>query len=175
MMENTFKQCLWKNFSAAIEMLSQSIDCCPVSLWEKRGRFYYLAYHTVIFLDYYLSHPVGQFQPQLPYRIVKPEEIPLEALDDVMPLRHYDKAEVRASLPFIQEKCKAMTHLDNNILMKRWIAEDEIGLHGLCPALVEQYSVLEILFYNFRHVQHHVAQMNLLLRQETNAAPDWVA
>ena len=36
------------------------------------------------------------------------------------------------------------------------------------------YSVLEILLYNMRHVQHHVAQLNLLLRQDINDAPTWV-
>ena len=37
------------------------------------------------------------------------------------------------------------------------------------------YSVLEILLYNMRHVQHHAAQLNLLLRQETNHAPDYIS
>jgi hypothetical protein len=26
-----------------------------------------------------------------------------------------------------------------------------------------------------RHVQHHAAQLNMLLRQTTEAAPDWVS
>ena len=34
---------------------------------------------------------------------------------------------------------------------------------------------VESLLYNMRHVQHHAAQLNLLLRQSTNSAPDWVA
>jgi uncharacterized damage-inducible protein DinB len=38
-----------------------------------------------------------------------------------------------------------------------------------------QFSTLEILLYNMRHVQHHAAQLNLLLRQEINKAPDWVS
>ena len=37
------------------------------------------------------------------------------------------------------------------------------------------YPVLEILLYNMRHVQHHAAQLNLLLRQELDDAPDWVS
>jgi hypothetical protein len=32
-----------------------------------------------------------------------------------------------------------------------------------------------MLLYNLRHVQHHAAQLNLILRQVTNsAAPAWV-
>jgi uncharacterized damage-inducible protein DinB len=37
------------------------------------------------------------------------------------------------------------------------------------------YSVLEILLYNLKHVQHHVGQLNLLLREETGQAADWVS
>ena len=33
----------------------------------------------------------------------------------------------------------------------------------------------EVVIYNLRHVQHHVAQLNLLLRQRIDSAPQWVA
>jgi len=34
---------------------------------------------------------------------------------------------------------------------------------------------LEFLLYKMRHVQHHTAQLNLLIRQATNSdAPRWV-
>lgn len=36
------------------------------------------------------------------------------------------------------------------------------------------YPVLGILLYNMRHVQHHAAQLNLLLRQNIHDAPSWV-
>ena len=36
-------------------------------------------------------------------------------------------------------------------------------------------TVAELMLYNLRHVQHHVAQLNLLLRQNTGSAPHWVA
>ena len=35
-------------------------------------------------------------------------------------------------------------------------------------------SFAELLLYNMRHVQHHTAQLNLILRQEIDSAPDWV-
>ena len=58
---------------------------------------------------------------------------------------------------------------------ERWINEDERHLHDLCPSLVIHYNLLEILLYNFRYVQHHVAQLNLLLRQKANVAADWIS
>jgi uncharacterized damage-inducible protein DinB len=36
------------------------------------------------------------------------------------------------------------------------------------------YSMFEIALYNLRHVQHHTGQINLLLRQNTGNAPEWV-
>jgi uncharacterized damage-inducible protein DinB len=36
-------------------------------------------------------------------------------------------------------------------------------------------SHAELLLYNMRHVQHHAAQLNLILRQKTESAPGWVA
>jgi uncharacterized damage-inducible protein DinB len=33
----------------------------------------------------------------------------------------------------------------------------------------------ELLIYNMRHVQHHAAQLNMLLRERTNSAPNWVS
>ena len=32
----------------------------------------------------------------------------------------------------------------------------------------------EVVLYHIRHVQHHTAQLNLILRQETDSAPGWV-
>jgi uncharacterized damage-inducible protein DinB len=76
----------------------------------------------------------------------------------------------------IRKKCKARITLSTvNQLSERWINDAEIDLHGLCPSIVENYTLLEILFYNFRHVQHHVAQLNFILRQKINKAPDWVS
>ena len=49
-----------------------------------------------------------------------------------------------------------------------WIADP-------CPFLYRKMSNGELLLYNMRHVQHHAAQLNMLLRQKTDSAPDWVS
>lgn len=36
------------------------------------------------------------------------------------------------------------------------------------------YSRLEITIYKMRHIQHHAAQLNLILRKETGDATSWV-
>jgi hypothetical protein len=38
----------------------------------------------------------------------------------------------------------------------------------------QNLTVAERYLYNMRHVQHHAAQLNLVLRQKTGSAPGWV-
>ncbi len=44
-----------------------------------------------------------------------------------------------------------------------------------CPFPYRDMSNGELLLYNMRHVQHHAAQLNMLLRQATDSAPRWVS
>jgi hypothetical protein len=90
-MEDKFKECLWANFAAAIDMLRSVVAMCPDELWQKEKKFFYLTYHTTIFLDYYLSKPVKDFAPVLPYTIVDSDRLPEEAIDDVIPNRFYSQ------------------------------------------------------------------------------------
>ena len=173
--ESTFQQTLWKNFGAAIDMLDDIVKICPDEVWQKEKKIYYMTYHTVIFLDYYLSIPVAGFTPSLPYTLGDPDKLPVGAVDDVIPDKHYTREEVRASISVAREKCRKLCMAEPSVLSAKWIRPEEVDLHGLCPGLVVNYSVLEILFYNFRHVQHHVAQLNMLLRQKEGVAADWIA
>jgi hypothetical protein len=175
-MEDQFKKCLWQNFGAAIVMLTNAIELCPDQLWKKELKFFYIAYHTTIFLDYYLTVPVTEFKPKLPYYLADINQQPPESVDDVIPKEHYSQGEMLSYLSEIREKCKKiiLTSTEEK-LSERWIEDLQVNLHGLCPSIVENYTVLEILFYNFRHLQHHVAQLNLILRQKINFAPNWVS
>lgn len=157
-------------------MLKNVIAICPDALWLKEKKFFYLTYHTVIFLDYYLTNPVTNFKPRLAYTITDGNKLPTEAVDDVIPDRFYSKDELLTCLSSIREKYKKLVLLSSEQkLREKWITDAEVTMHGLCPGIVENYSILEILFYNFRHVQHHVAQLNFILRQKADIAADWVS
>ena len=157
-------------------MLKEAIMLCPETVWQQEKKFYYLSYHTVIFLDYYVSRPVSSFQPILTYSLTDADKLPPGAVDDVLPDRFYSQKEMLACLVAIRDKCKQLVLLaTDGQLMERWIEDDEIEMHGLCPGLVENYTLLEILFYSLRHVQHHVGQLNIILRQKANVAAGWVS
>lgn len=148
-------------FGAAIAMLENAVRACPEDLWRDRSRrpeYWYVAYHTLFFLDLYLSGAVEGFTPPAPFT--------LDELDPagVMPERPYTKPELLAYLVHGREKCGAA--------IDALTAE---SARERCVFTWGESSFLELLLYNMRHVQHHAAQLNLILRQETDSAPGWVA
>ena len=152
---------LWGQFGAAIEMLENAMRACPDDLWRDRSRrpeYWYVAYHTLFWLDLYLSEAVEGFTP--------PALFTLDELDPagVMPDRPYEKQELLAYLAHGREKCRATI-----------AGLTEARARERCVFRWGQPSLLELLLYNMRHVQHHAAQLNLILRQETESAPGWVA
>ena len=57
-MDPTWKEVLWQQFGAAIDMLENALVACPEDLWRDRSQrpeYWYVLYHTLFFLDYYLS------------------------------------------------------------------------------------------------------------------------
>lgn len=158
-MTNIIQESLWKQFGASIDMLERAIQLCPEAYWDTGSKFWYNAYHCLFFLDYYLTMEPAQFSPPAPFTLSEFEE-------GVMPDRVYSKAELLAYLQANREQCRQLiSGLTEAKLESRWI-----NTSGTM-----NYSVLEILLYNMRHVQHHAAQLNMLLRQSIDDAPDWVA
>lgn len=167
-MINDLKESLWKQFGASIDMLRNAITMWPEERWHTHTKFFYNAYHILIFLEYYLTIPPKNFSPLLPYTITGPNDTPDEAIDDLVPNRIYSKQELLDYLQTSRTKCHTLiAGLTAETLKQRFIEEPEEG--------GRDYSVVEILLYNMRHVQHHAAQLNMLLRQELNNAPRWVS
>lgn len=175
-MNDLYNDCLWKNFGASMDMLKNVVELCPDTLWEAQTRFYYTVYHTTVFLDFYLTIPTDTYRPVLPFTLCDEKDMPPYAVDDVIPDRLYSRQEVLDYLAAIRLKCKQLiTTATTATFAQRWLPENDTNKYGLYPPQVKAYSVLEIVFYNFRHLQHHVGQLNMLLRQTIGKAPDWVS
>ncbi len=160
------KDGLWKQFGAAIDMLKNAVTLWPEEQWNANKKLFYITYHCLVFLDYYLTVLPANFTSPLPFTIMEEGEVPADALDDVIPDRIYTREELLDYLQLSRQKCYTLiAALNEEKLQERWIEN---------PGNMN-YSVLEILLYNMRHVQHHAAQLNLLLRQAINDAPGWVA
>lgn len=170
------KKGLWEQFGASISMLENAIALWPEDYWHTRKKFFYTAYHCLLFLDYYLTVPPGNFTARLPFTIAASgDQIDGEALDDITPDRVYSKKELLDYLEASREKCRRLiAGLTEEKLTGPWRTGQE-AMDDLVANSVMHYTVLEILLYNMRHVQHHTAQLNALLRQSINNAPAWIA
>jgi hypothetical protein len=94
-MDDTWKSIVWRQYGAAIDMLENAITACPDDLWGDRSRqpeFWYVAYHTLFFLDLYSHGTTDGFAP--------PEPFNLDEMDPagVLPPRVYSKDELLAYL-----------------------------------------------------------------------------
>lgn len=157
-MDNLVKEAIWNQFGASLDMLENAISMCPDEQWDTDTKFWYISYHCIFWTDYYLTKEPGKFIPLPPFT--------LSEFDDsgALPGRIYTKTELLFYLQFCRDKLhELISNLTLEKLNDRWINQKR------------NYSLLEILLYNLRHVQHHTAQLNLLLRQKINDAPKWVS
>ena len=164
-MDANWKNLIWRQFGAAIDMLENAVRECPEALWnrgnpaEGEHAFWYMAYHTLFFLDFYLSDHPDTYEPPAPF--TKGELDPV----GVFPERVYTRQELLAFLEHIRRKCRTVlaTMTDDQLTrVTPFRPKNEI-------------TVVELHLYNMRHVQHHAAQLNLFLRQNINSAPRWVS
>jgi hypothetical protein len=74
-MNITWRTIIWQQFGAAIDMLDNALQACPDNLWRDRlwddpserpeyTQFWFLVYHTLYWLDFYLSSTAEGFAPR---------------------------------------------------------------------------------------------------------------
>jgi hypothetical protein len=154
------KKTIWSQFGAAIDMLENAIIACPDKIWGDRidyYEFWYITYHTLFYLDCYLSVSDKEFTPPSPFTIDELDERGL------LPDRIYSKQELLNYLNHGREKCR--TRIAS---LTEEHANEKCGFEWL------DLSFGEVLLYNMRHVQHHAAQLNLMISRSVGSAPRWV-
>jgi len=155
-----WKSVISKQFGATIDMLENAMQQCPEKLWFDRTQqpeFWYLVFHTLFWLDFYLADTAEGFTPPSPFN--------LDEMDPagIIPEQPYTKEELQRYLEHDRQKYqKAIKTLTDKKARQRWIYGSR------------NFSVAEVFLYQIRHVQHHAAQLNLILRQVTDSAPRWV-
>jgi hypothetical protein len=166
-MDNTLKIAISQQFSATIDMLENVLRACPDQLWHVRlwddphlpqsSEFWYILYHTLFWLDLYLSGSVEGFMPPAPFTL--DELVPA----GLIPERPYTKDELQTYLEHTRMKCRSTieTLTDEKARQQCKFPWGEITFVGL-------------LLDNMRHVQEHVAQLNMILGQKTGWSPRWV-
>jgi hypothetical protein len=154
------KKIIWSQFGASIKMMENAIKACPDELWGDRTQnpeYWYLVYHTLFWLEFYLTDSPDDFTPLTPFTL---SELDPEGL---LPERVYTRTELLTYLEHGRNKFK-------NIIEK--LTDETANKHYKYGSV--EMSFGELLLYNMRHVQHGTAQLNLILRQKTDSAPGWV-
>jgi uncharacterized damage-inducible protein DinB len=120
-------------------------------------RFWYLAFHTLFWHDYYMGEDERDFAPPAPFT--------LEEMDPagVYPDRTYTPLELLAYLEHGRNRCRAAFAV---------LDEKRAASPSRFPR--REMSVLELHLYNLRHLQHHTGQLQLMLRLGAGMAPGWV-
>jgi hypothetical protein len=165
-MNEFWRTILWEQFGAAIDMLDNALDACPEALWQGvvwpddpgYSDFWYVGYHTLFWLDFYLSATEEGFAPPPPFG--------LEEMDPagVLPPRVYTKVELRDYLAHCRCKCQVVT---TGLTLEQAQQPTKFGSREM--------SFAALLLYNMRHVQDHAAQLSLFLGQQHGVAARWVA
>lgn len=154
----SLKDAIWSQFGASIDMLESAIIMCPDEHWDTELYFWYLSYHCIFWTDYYLTLDPHLFEPPIPFALSEFDP------NGRMPDRTYTKAELLIYLEHCRQKANQLiSGLTIEKLNSRWVNE------------YKNFSLLEILLYNLRHIQHHSAQLNLILRQNINNSPAWIS
>ena len=162
---------LWRQFGAAIDMIGNALRDCPDELWEKSlwddqpdqwvatgfSAFWYLGYHTLFWLDLYLTGAEEGFAPPEPFDLVEMEP------DGVLP-RTYTREELLRYLEYCRLKC-----------------QETIGTlsyeqaYRLCRFPWGELPFAELQLYNLRHVEEHGAQLRMFLGKQAGKSARWVS
>jgi hypothetical protein len=166
-MENNCKMAISQQFGASIDMFEKALLACPDELWEVRlwdeprlpriSEFWNICFHTLFWLDLYLSGSVDGFLPPAPFT--------LDELDPagVVPERPFSKVELQDYLEYTRKKCQATIEA---------LTAEQAQQKCVFPWGEVTYTAL--LLDNMRHVQEHAAQLNLILGQKIGWAPRWI-
>ena len=162
---------LWRQFGASVDMLSECLRDCPDELWEKRlwddqpdqwvasgfSSFWYLSYHTLFWLDLYLTGAEEGFTPPAPFDLVEMEA------GESLP-RIYTREELLGYLETCRRKCQETINTMSNEQARR-----------LCSFSWGELSFAELQLYSLRHVQEHGAQLRMFLGQQAGKSTGWVS
>jgi hypothetical protein len=152
------KKIITGQFEASLWMLNECLRKCPPEHWDGRVAkypFWHVAYHTLCFVDLYLSPSEAAFQ----FRDLHPQG--QREFADEYPSRRFDQRELAEYVVICREKALATLASET-----RESLESPSGFHWL------PFTRGELHLYNLRHLQHHAGQLGAYLRRVDEALQD---
>ena len=156
-----WKQSTLKQFEAALCMFNDCVRKCPDAHWDApvaKYPFWQVAYHTLCFVDLYLTKDNDSFA----FRDLHPAR-EKELLDEY-PSRRFERQEIERYIQICRDKAAESIN-----------AETELTLAGRSGFDWCRFSRAEMHLYNLRHLMHHTGQMGACLRRiDPSLDPMWM-
>jgi hypothetical protein len=153
------KEMLWRQFSTALDSFSEALSDCPDELWERQlwedesdqwvangfSTYWYLCYHTIFWLDLYLTGAEEGFAPPAPFDLVEMED--------------------NETLPRVYSREELIQYLDTCRKNYQQTIEDLTTEQArrMCSFGWGDVPYAELFLYVMRHVQEHAAQLHMFL------------
>ncbi len=158
-MPATVKPIIASQLLASLAMMNDCVQKCPADLWNNSEKviakypFWLVAYHTLCFVDLYLSPGEAVYQP-------RPDLHPRgwQEFDDEYPSRTFTQPELLAYIQICREKIAT-------VLGDGPDSETETSLLGPSGFSRLAFTRIELHLYNLRHLQHHTGQLTAFLRR----------
>ena len=156
---------LTSQYRAALRMLRSAVETCPESLWTDRtptNRFWRVAYHSVYYVDLYLSGSPESFEPWEKGRVDHQYlgRKPSPPHDEPKIGEPYTQAEILEYLDRVAASVPARVR--------------EHPLEGPSGFPWLPFNRLELHLYSIRHLQHHAGQLIDRIRERRGIGVGWV-
>lgn len=162
-MPASIKPIIASQLLASLAMMNDCVQKCPPQLWNNPEKtiakypFWLVVYHTLCFVDLYLSPSETVYQPRTePPVVFHPRG--WQEFDDEYPSRTFTQPELLAYIQVCREKIAA-------VLGNGPDSETEISLSGPSGFSRLAFTRTELHLYNLRHLQHHTGQLTAFLRR----------
>ena len=156
-----FKQSLASQFEAGLCMTDDCLRRCPDAHWDglvAKYPFWQVAYHTLCFVDLYLSPGKETFA----LRDLHPQG--WREFDDEYPSRRFARGELLDYVAICRRKAGETI-----------AAETVESLMGPSGFSWLKFARAEAHLYNLRHLQHHAGQLGAYLRRaDPSIEPRWI-
>jgi hypothetical protein len=156
-----------RQLGATFKMLEYTIDKANETTWTARINnmpFWQICYHVLWFTDFYFHANQATFQPQsfdmegIHNYWIKPDSQMIE--NQKHPI---SKSNMKAYCKYVRQKANQFIQGIN-------------GTYFTTPSPFEWHGFpkIDLVDYNLRHLQHHVGQLDIIVRRDQNIGNPWI-
>ncbi len=159
------KKIIKSQYKASLAMFGNAVQSCNDSLWlddTYKHPFWRVAYHTLFFVDLYLSTSVESFRPWTKH---------VDELESLGPIIHKNGKLPREGPPYLKNDVQTYCEL---VIDKIDSSVDGLDFDADSGFPWLRFSKLELQLYNIRHIQHHAGQLIERIRQNLDEPVGWV-